>query len=1014
MQRVARIAGSFAVVTVTYWLYAMLAVPWIEPPAKRPSGGGIADGNRPKPGELVKGQLKQLAWWFNAGDWELTNPKILESDHAKLLLQDYRNLGDGRVEIRPCTIIFPYEGPAEDEAQRRRQAVILQAPQGAMLQFDQPFDLHRAKIGRLVAGQFKGQITIRSDGKCPGSEDDLLITTRDVELTERTVATPQPVDFRWGPNYGRGHQMLMKLLAGEARPATEVSGPNVAGVESFELRRVERLHLDLGAAMASPGKPAASTPVEITCRGPFRFDVVRRVATFSERVEVMKRNPQGPGDQILCDVLSLCFIQRPKGPKGKPGDAAPPAPKNTDAFDLVAQRIEARGNPVIVSAPSQTLTARGQRLEYDLLAKSLALDGQEEVMLQQGPNEIHARGLQYQSAEPGRLGRVLAQGPGWLRGETDPQKAATGGLAPENAATGGRANTLEALWKEQLRVYPQEQNQVIALNGGAELRFRGVGQLNAQEIFFWLAETPPAVKTDQPRLRPDRMLARKDVRLNSPQLSSQVEQLEVWFQEGVRVQGSGVSGEERGENTDNSRQLQAAGGSAQSPGTALPGVGPLAPAAGETPPSQRFEVVGRMLRARVLLQGQQAAISNLTIEDGVRFLEIQTARADERPLLIRGDRLEVVDADKPHATVAVTGKPARFEGRGLGLTGPNIHLDRGANRLWIDGGGRMDLPLAGDLQGKPLPVAGVLTVDWRRRMQFDGSTARFEESVVANAQQQQLRTETMEIKLQQPIRFGAMKTQQQPQVEQILCQGGVTMESRTLDQQQQLSAYERLEVTDLAVNLLSGALMAGPGWLNSVRRGSDDVLGNRAAAAAGNPAAATPAAVAAADQLNCLHVRFQKSITGNLLRRQLSFSDQVQAAYAPVTSWDAMLPVDNPDVLGPKGVTVRCDQLSVAEMFTPMGNRRSVELEALGNTVVEGTTFTARGNRITYAEAKDLLVLEGDGRSDAELFRQPLPGVPTSKAAARKILYWPKTNRLKVDGARSLELSQFPGGNGKQ
>lgn len=422
-----------------------------------------------------------------------------------------------------------------------------------------------------------------------------------------------------------------------------------------------------------------------------------------------------------------------------------------------------------------------------------------------------------------------------------------------------------------------------------------------------------------------------------------------------------------------------------------------------------------MLRARVLLQGQQAAISNLTIEDGVRFLEIQTARTVERPLLIRGDRLEVVDADKPHAAVTVTGQPARFEGRGLGLTGPNIHLDRGANRLWIDGGGRMDLPVAGDLQGKPLPATGVLTVDWRRRMQFDGSTARFEEAVVANSPQQQLRTETMEIKLQQPIRFGAMNMQQQPQVEQILCQGGVSMESRTLDQQQQLSAYERLQVTDLAVNLLSGALTAGgPGWLNSVRHGSDDVLGNRAAAAARNPAAATPAAAPPSDQLNCLHVRFQKSITGNLLRRQMSFSDQVQTAYAPVASWDAMLPVENPDVLGPKGVTVRCDQLSVAEMSTPMGNRRSVELEALGNTVVEGTTFTARGNRITYAEAKDLLVLEGDGRSDAELFRQPLPGVPTSKAAARKILYWPKTNRVKVDGARSLELSQFPGGNGKQ
>ena len=82
-----------------------------------------------------------------------------------------------------------------------------------------------------------------------------------------------------------------------------------------------------------------------------------------------------------------------------------------------------------------------------------------------------------------------------------------------------------------------------------------------------------------------------------------------------------------------------------------------------------------------------------------------------------------------------------------------------------------------------------------------------------------------------------------------------------------------------------------------------------------------------------------------------------------------MLPADNLDQLGPHGVTVRCDQLSVAEMLLPVGGRRSFELEARGNAVVESNTFTALGQRITYDEAKDLLILSGDGRN-AELFRQ--------------------------------------------
>ena len=62
----------------------------------------------------------------------------------------------------------------------------------------------------------------------------------------------------------------------------------------------------------------------------------------------------------------------------------------------------------------------------------------------------------------------------------------------------------------------------------------------------------------------------------------------------------------------------------------------------------------------------------------------------------------------------------------------------------------------------------------------------------------------------------------------------------------------------------------------------------------------------------------------------------------PADNWDAMLTTDNPDQLGPHGVTVRCDQLSVAQMLLPVGDR-AIELEAEGNTVVEGTTFTALG-----------------------------------------------------------------------
>ncbi len=320
-------------------------------------------------------------------------------------------------------------------------------------------------------------------------------------------------------------------------------------------------------------------------------------------------------------------------------------------------------------------------------------------------------------------------------------------------------------------------------------------------------------------------------------------------------------------------------------------------------------------------------------------------------------------------------------------------------------------------------------------MAFDGRTARFEESVVAAAQHQQLATRTLEVAFRQPIRFADAKPQTRPEPERILCRDGVTMESHSFDERGQ-NSLERVQVKDMAINLVSGAVQAsGPGWMSSVRRGSPD---NMLELRPGNPLAGrvAPGSVAdntligrsaqkppteeltgapgtvppadQADKLAYLNVRFQDSITGNLRSRQMVFHNRVRAVYGPVDSWEETLDADRPDRLGPQAVLLNCDQLAVGETPVPIGNRRAMELESVGNTVVEGRSFTARGARMTYDEAKGLLVLEGDGRSDAELFRQQRVGGPREQSAARKIYYWHRLDQLRVEGARSFDMGPLP------
>ena len=1014
--RTIHIGASLAIVLVAYWTYALLAVPLIEPPPDaRAAGSHESDA---PPTSLSPTHIKELDGLFPPGSWELQSPKILEGDRTVLLLQKYENLGNGWVDLCPLTMLFLSDDPGIEPAERYRRAIILEVPEGARLRFDQGFDLTRMQIGKLAEGKLRGSVKIRSRGKKRGPDDDLLVVTRDVELSEKRVSTSSPVDFRWGPHSGRGRDMEIKLLPREGAARSHQSGPNVGGIESFDLKTVERLHLDLaqlsadrkaaaqGAvatkSAAAPAPPATSLgpdmPIDVTCRGPFHFDLVKQVATFKDQVDVIRIHPTGPGDRLSCELLSIFFTR-----------AAPPAgtggKQRAGAFDLQPQRLEACGAPAVVSAPADKLVARGEHLEYDFQTGAILLEGSQEVQLQQEPSEIHARGLRYTPAGPGRLGRMLAKGPGWLRGTMA-------------GHAGQPGQPIEAHWIEKLEVRPQDQDQVVSLIGGAQVKSQATGQLDAREIHFWLLELPPQAAGGQNRLQPDRMLAQDDVRVQSQQLSSAVDRLELWFEAarpavpGAAAPGAGILGTPRPRTQD-----------------PIPGIGPppgMVPVTPQGPAAeparlQHLEIRGHLLQARVLLrEQQQGELMELTVDGNVHFAETQTAQPNDQPLLVTGKRLHVVDANTPNAAVTVTGEPAHFQGRGLGLTGSNINLHRGANRVWVEGAGQMQVPLDHDMQGRQLREPGVLQVDWQRAMEFDGRTAHFEDSVTARSATGQMTTQVMDVRFVRPVLFSEPKPAEQPQVEQILCRGGVFLENRAMDGPVQTS-YDRMKTADLAINMLSGALAAGgPGWLVSVRRGtSADAfqmppgLGAAAppsaAAGAGGQMVQTPGASV---QLHCTHIRFLGSISGDIHRKEMTFHDHVRAAHAPAQSWLTTLESDDPAVLGPDAVVLQCEHLTVNDMSPASGSGPSAgaELTAVGNVVAEGTTFTARAARMTYNQAKDMLVLEGDGRTDAELVRQMAPGSTADRFSAQRIIYFPKRREVKVGGFRSMQSQQLNAG----
>jgi hypothetical protein len=1030
--RIIRIAVSFGAVLSAYVVYALIAVRLIEPSVSAAPKATHSPQDYKRARELANQAAMQLSSYFPEGSWERKNPKVLGNDRVKLLISDYTKLPDGGIKLTKCTMLF-FEEPNPNKP--KAPPVILQSQEGAILKFDEEFDLARGKIGRLVGGQLDGRVTIRRQPSRPGANDDLLIVTRNVKLIEDRVVTPELVDFRFGASYGSGRDMTI-LLERDDPKGKQGKTAAINGVKSLTLAREVIVHMisapddnptvAAGVAAFPAGQPAAvppreaaepQPPVKVTCQGPFIFDLDHSVATFNEKVDVFRLNASGPSDEMNCELLAIHFVRREE-PAGSPRAKTAPRQSTSGAAALEARWIEARGDPVIIRAPSQGAQVRGQRVEYDL-----------------------------------KTGRIVVDGPGTLQG------------APARNPSG----RYFAQWSRELRVEPLVGEQLVTLVGGAKVSLADMGPrsadgapqpgtLWADEIRAWLTSPPPSgaepgarpaaapaagagaarggavahttirkpgagpAPDEREVTRPKRVLAQGAVRVESPQLIGATGQLDAIF-----VPTPPLAGDTTGPPEEAGTSKPAAAGSGQRTARS----------------EQQFRVAGSKMEIHLAVRGTETAVAELFLDGKALLVEAKTAKPEDKPLVVTGDRLELFRADLPDTKIVVIGKPGKVEARGLTLAGPEIQLERATNLLWIDGPGRMTAPapidqtLPAGASPTPKPLArqgakqgarpadpGNLDVTWTGRMQFDGHTAHFERTVVARTATWLIHTETLDAALQRTIDFAHLPNPnskaEQATLEQLVCTGGprgrVEFENRGTDEKG-LSSIDRLEAPDLALNRTTGGIDAhGPGWVSSVRRG-DPAAASRTHASGGPQAKAKPAAdKKPLDQnrpdpnaLTFLAVHFARSISGNMYKRELTFTNQVKCIYGPVLAWDAKLDVENPDQAGPDAFNLTTDALTVREAPGRLaGEQGWLELETEGNTQAEGMGITARSHRLTFAQQKSLMVLEGDGVGNASVFRQTTPGGPVSTTAASRILFWTSTSRIEVDNGRFIDLGPMP------
>ena len=486
--------------------------------------------------------------------------------------------------------------------------------------------------------------------------------------------------------------------------------------------------------------------------------------------------------------------------------------------------------------------------------------------------------------------------------------------------------------------------------------------------------------------RPRQLLAQDKVVVVSPQMNAETPRFIVNFDDSSSEQNDLAGG-----SKSRSRVRHASGSKSPSSKKKPPSKTPAEP----------LQLSADLIRVKVRLPGDsrptasgdvpQAELTEVWTEGNVDIQQPNEGNAE--PLRLLGERLHLQNATREGEQVLhVFGQPARIRARGFDIEGPEVVLDRLNNRIWIDGAGELRMPVKNDpFDGRELGSPALLTVLWKEKMLFDGQKATFLADVEATLKNSVLKCEEMEVVLTERLSFrddiGPAPTSE---VQRVICKDGVQVDQK-LYVDDDPSEIRHGEFAKLTLDQTSGRMEAiGPGRIDLWRPGQGKRAGlsPRAVAQANRPLESEVA------NWDFTRVTFQGKTTGNMRDRQTTFQDRVHITYGPVAH-----PLDtiDPDHLPKDGGDMECDALQIIQIKPTGTQKPHIELVANGNAKLEGRSFNARADEITFDESKKLYTLRATGNRHVTIWRQTTPDGEPSEASAKSMRFIPSQNYLRSD-----------------
>lgn len=884
--------------------------------------------------------------------------------------------------------------------------LVIQA-ESAVITFERDVDLSSPDPGRIVAGELLGDVSIRG-------EDGLSLQGNHFIFSEESgsIFSDSPVQFAWQKHSGRsqqGIQIDLDMITGGPSNQLAVSG-------------VRQVHLFRNVAMDFLFEQEDDViPLSVRCAGRFMLRFLGKtenpashsIATFEDKVVVTRATELNTADVLTCDQLDLHLEEATQADKdaalaetSSPSDSRLPGP---DSSSIQFRRMRARGYVITVTSqlnefeavvgnPGQQqqsmavvdYNATNRRLTLNDFDPKLAGQWKPRVRITQKTGEMDCQQVSITHHADGRLDEIVCLGHGWL--------------AYRRPGPAGQPDTdvLLADWKRQLRHFTDEttKQNVIDLSGEAVVRMpEDHAGISADYIKIWtdplepsedssvmISGTSPgtsvsetAKKTPNPR----RILAQKSVMLVSPQMRGQMEELQVWFEDADPA--SDTTGAKETLTPVSFRSADAGDPTSQLQDTST-----------SKKLQNPVKVSAELTRVRIVRHGNDVdpEVREVWTEGDVQITHDQDESGE--PVTLTGDRLHILNNSADDQVVHLLGKPARIHDPRMKLTGEEIFLDRPRNLAWTHGSGELRLPTSRDFDGKPLAEPAELTINWHEQMAFDGRVASFIGRVHASMFDSVMRCQQMEVTMLKPILFEQGKQlPDRPEIATVTCQFDVEFNSHHIEDGT-LQEVRRASFARFHLDHQTGQVIAdnGPGSVSLWRRGRGKRAGLAPLAAAG----ANRAMDAQGTEWEYSGIQFAREMSGSVKDRTTTFRGQIEVIYGPVD--EPMVKIDL-DKLPKDGGAMFCDWLEFVQQETSDGNKH-VELLAKENARLEGRSFFAQADEISYDESKGLYMLRSSG-DESILWREKVAGGERTAVVAETFRFIPSINKVEFDKASRVQ-----------